>query len=403
VALIFMDAQMGLEHLLSPLTVDEFVTNYWGRTFKHVPGVAGKFSHLLPWQRLNEALEQHRLDFPRLRLTRDGERLPPGTYISYSKPGQRRVAVPRLRYEKLTQELNRGATLVLDAVDELDESLRALAEALELFFHERIQINAYAGWRTSRGFDLHWDDHDVFILQVAGRKRWMIYGMTRPYPLAGDPKEPKPTEPPLWNQILEAGDLLYIPRGFWHVAYPLNEPTLHLTVGVHNRAGLDLLHWLVERMRSRELFRMDLPRFATTETIQAHVAEMRRELLSEWDDDILNRYFADLDASALSRPRLSLACVPVGGSLPSGNMLVKLLAPRPLDLKGESGVVRFSSLKKEWRLAVEALPILSHLDKHRVCSVSELCEVAKSEVDERRVRVFLKELLMNGLVAIVEL
>lgn len=400
-----MDAQapMGLEHLLSPLTIDEFVTNSWGRTFKHVPGVPDKFSHLLPWQRLNEALEQHRLDFPRIRLTRDGERLRPGSYIRYSKSGQRRAAVPRLRYDKLTQELNSGATLVLDAVDELYEPLRILAEALELFFHERIQINAYAGWRTSRGFDLHWDDHDVFILQVTGRKRWMMYGMTRPYPVTGDPKEPKPTGPPVWDHTLEAGDLLYIPRGFWHVAYPLNEPTLHLTVGVHNRAGLDLLRWLVERMRSRESFRMDLPRFATAETIEAHLAELRRELLAEWDDDILKRYFADLDAAALSRPRLSLACAPVAGSLPSGNMLVKLLAPRPLNLKLESGIVNFSSQKKEWRLSPEALPILSHLNKHRVCSVSELCEVAKSELDERRVRVFLKELLLNGLVAIVEL
>ena len=392
---------MTLEHLLSPLTVDEFLTNSWGRTFKHVPGAPDKFCHLLPWQTLNEALEQHRLDFPRIRLTRDGERLQPRSYISHSNSGRKRVAVPRLCYDKLTQELNSGATLVLDAVDELFESLRALAEALELFFHERIQINAYASWKTSRGFDLHWDDHDVFILQVTGRKHWKVHGMTLAYPLTGDPKEPKPTEPPLWDHILETGDLLYIPRGFWHVAYPLNEPTLHLTVGIHNRAGLDLLRWLVNRLRSREIFRQDLPRFASRETIQAHLTQMREELLSEWDDDILNRYFADLDASASSRPRLSLPCAPVD-SLPVEDMLVRLLAPRPLDLKVESGVVRFSSQKKEWRLAVAALPILRHLNRHRLCTVSELCEVAKSEVDERRVRIFLKELLMNGLVAIVE-
>lgn len=390
---------MILDHLLSPLTVDEFFTNCWGQTFKHVPGAHDKFCHLFPWQTLNEALEQHRLDFPRVRLTRDGERLQPASYISHSQPGRKRIAVPRLRYEKLTQELNNGATLVLDAVDELYEPLRALAEALELFFHEHIQINAYASWKTSRGFDLHWDDHDVFILQVTGRKQWMIHGMTRAYPLAGDPKEPKPTGPPLWDHILEAGDLLYIPRGFWHVAYPLNEPTLHLTVGVHNRAGLDLLRWLVNRMRSREIFRKDLPRFATPETIHEHLMQMRGELLSEWDDDVLNRYFADLDASAVSRARLSLASV---DSLPSGNMLVRLLAPRPLDFKVDSGVVCFSSQRKEWRLAVAALPVLRHLDQHRMCSVSELCEVAKSEVDERRVKMFLKELLMNGLVAIVE-
>ena len=399
-----MDAQapMSLEHLLSPLSVDDFLANFWGRTFKHVPGRPDKFSHLFPWQCLNEVLEQHRLDFPRLRLTRDGERLPPNHYITHTRRRDKRVAVPRLRYDKLTQELNRGATLVLDAVDELYEPLRGLAEALELFFHERIQVNAYGGWKTSRGFDLHWDDHDVFILQIAGRKQWMIHAMTQPYPLAGDPKEPKPTGPPLWEQILEAGDLLYIPRGFWHVAYPLNEPTLHLTVGVHNRTGLDLLQWLVKRMRSHEIFRMDLPRFATRDTVQAHLTQMLRELLAEWDDDIVDRYFADLDATAVARPRLSLACAPLINSLPSEEMVVRLLAPRSLDLKVESGVIRFSAQRKDWRFAVEALPILRHLDQHRVCSVAQLCEVAKSEVDERRVRLFLKELLMNGLVAIVE-
>jgi len=32
----------------------------------------------------------------------------------------------------------------------------------------------------------HWDDHDVFILQVSGEKRWRVYGVTRPYPLYRD-------------------------------------------------------------------------------------------------------------------------------------------------------------------------------------------------------------------------
>ena len=110
-----------------------------------------------------------------------------------------------------------------------------IAESLERLFRVRIQVNAYAGWRTSHGFDLHWDDHDVFILQVAGRKQWKVYGMTRKYPLAVDvePTVEKP-DAPLWEGMLEDGDLLYIPRGWWHVATPLDEPTLHLTVGVNN-------------------------------------------------------------------------------------------------------------------------------------------------------------------------
>ena len=48
--------------------------------------------------------------------------------------------------------------------------------------------------------------------------------------------------------------LLYIPRGWWQtVALPLDEPTLHLNVGVHKRTGGDLARWLAERLSRREV------------------------------------------------------------------------------------------------------------------------------------------------------
>jgi hypothetical protein len=79
----------------------------------------------------------------------------------------------------------------------------------------------------------------------------------------------------LWEGTLEDGDLLYIPRGWWHVALPLAEPTLHLTVGIHNRTGLDLLRWLAERMRASETFRRDLPRMSSAQVRAEHAARMR--------------------------------------------------------------------------------------------------------------------------------
>lgn len=394
-------ALQSLGEILQPCPLEEFLGSSWGLTYKYVQGWPGKFSHLLPWERLNEILQQHRLDFPRLRLTRDGQSLAPGAYLRHVT-GRRKVTVPRLQHAKLTQQLSAGATLVLDAVEELYEPLTELAENLELFFHERIQINAYAGWRTSQGFDLHWDDHDVFILQVTGRKRWSVYGMTRPYPLTGDSKKNKPDGVPLWEKTLQDGDLLYIPRGFWHVALPLDEPTLHLTVGVHNRTGLDLLRWVTERMRASELFRKDLPRFATDEARVAHLSELRREFLAEWNDDSLNRYLGAMDANAAPRPRLSLPWSAAAEVLPSSpETRVRLLSPRPLDLKVKDGVIEFSSQKKRWRFSADALFILRQLEEHRVCTVAQLCEATKGEIHEQTVRAFLKELLLNGLVAIV--
>lgn len=393
-----------LERILEPCPVEEFLDSSWGKSYAHVRGRAGKFAHLLPWAQLNEILRRHRLDFPRLRLAKDGKTLPSSAHLRHVQGGRGRGTVPRLLPTELTRRLRQGATLVLDAVDELYEPLEDLALGLELTFHERVQINSYAGWRTSHGFDVHWDDHDVFILQVAGRKLWKIYGMTRPYPVQGDPEpSPRPEGNPLWEGTLEDGDLLYVPRGWWHVALPLDEPTLHLTVGVHNRTGLDLLRWLSDRMRTSEAFRRDLPRFASDEQKVAHAARLREELLVELTDDVVARFQSAYDAMAEPRPQLSLPWSATPEVLPpSDTALVRWLVPRELDLKVENGVMEFSANRKLWRFAAAALPVLSRLAEGRTCYVSELREAAGGTLDAPTVRAFVGELILHGLVAIVD-
>ena len=366
---------VSLSEILEPYAPEEFLASFWGVNFLRARGAAGRFARLMPWARLSEILRQGRLDFPRLRLVKDGKPLPV-----------------------------EGATLVLDAVDELHEPLDDLAAGLELFFREHVQINLYAGWQTSRGFDLHWDDHDVFILQVVGRKRWSIYGETRPAPLVADvEKAERPTGEPLWQGTLEDGDLLYIPRGWWHVAEPLAEPTLHLTVGIHNRTGLDLLRWLSERMRASEAFRRDLPRMASPIERAAHLARMREALFAEMDESLLERFYEDLDAQAQARARVSLPWGATPQAVPgSVRAVVRLVAPRPLKLEEAEGVVELSAMNRRWRFAKDALVILRPLAERRACTIAELCDEARGRLEERTVLAFVRELALCGLVSVAE-
>jgi hypothetical protein len=387
--------------MLEPCAPEEFLDSSWGVNFLHVRGRAGRFARMMPWARLSEILSRQRLDFPRLRLVRDGKSLPVSSYLRHASGGRQKTAIPRLKSAGLARELREGATLVLDAVDELSEPVEELAKGLELLFRERVQVNLYAGWQTSRGFDLHWDDHDVFILQVAGRKRWSVYGQTRPHPLVNDiEKAQKPGHAPLWEGTLEDGDLLYIPRGWWHVAVPLAEPTLHLTVGVHNRTGLDFLRWLSERARACETFRRDLPRLASASERAAHVARLREELLAAWDDATLERFYEDLDARAEPRGRVVLPWVATPDAAPpEASTVVRLLAPRPLRLEAAGGVVEFDSMGNRWRFAEDALPVLRALAERRTCTVAELCEAARGRVAAETVCAFLVELAHQGFVA----
>src|SRR5713226_5775267 len=253
-----------LADVLGPGGTDEFLKQDLGTKFRHFPGSAGKFTPLLTWPDLNQILSLHQLDAPRIRLARDGQPIPADSFIYYH-PARRPNSPPltRLCSKELTEHLQNGATLILDAVDELHSPVAELAANIERVLRARIQVNMYAGWRTSPGFDLHWDGHDVFILQVSGRKHWKVYPMTREYPVQGDPKKENPPDTPLWEGLLEDGDVLYIPRGWWHVAVPLDEPTLHLTVGIHRATGLDFLSWYADRLRSNIDVRKDLPTLQT--------------------------------------------------------------------------------------------------------------------------------------------
>ena len=394
----------GLESLarvLEPCAPEEFLDSSWGVNFLHVRGRAGRFAQMMPWGRLSEILSRQRLDFPRLRLVRDGKSLPVSSYLRHATSGRQRTTIPRLKSAGLARHLREGATLVLDAVDELSEPVEELAQGLELLFRERVQVNLYAGWQTSRGFDLHWDDHDVFILQVAGRKKWSVYGQTRPYPLVNDiEKAQKPEHAPVWEGTLEDGDLLYIPRGWWHVAVPLAEPTLHLTVGVHNRTGLDFLRWLSEQVRASETFRQDLPRLASPAERAAHVARLREAMLAAWDDAALERFYEDLDARAEPRAHVALPWVATPDAAPPvGSTVVRLLAPRPFKLEAAGGVVEFDSMGNHWRFAEGALPVLRALAERRTCTIAELCEAARGRVQPETVRAFLVELAHRGFVA----
>jgi ribosomal protein L16 Arg81 hydroxylase len=328
--------------------------------------------------------------------------VPPDAFLSYQSNRRRSgQAIPRLRVEDLTAQLRNGATLVLDAVDELCEPVTVLAENLERKFRVRIQVNAYAGWRTSHGFDLHWDDHDVFILQVAGRKQWKVYGMTRPYPLARDtmPTVDPPSEP-LWEGLLQDGGLLYIPRGWWHVATPLDEPTLHLTVGINNPTGAEFLSWFVDRLRESEDVRRDLPRFASAEQQAAHTERLRAAIAKAWSDDLLRDFLNDLDARAHPRARVALPSTATPDVLPHGAYAVRWSAARPPSIGRSDAELTVAANGRRWRFAAAAEPILTLLVSGRACSAAELHEAAHG-LPAATVDAFLRELVVNGLAVLL--
>ena len=231
---------LTLDDLIHPCSAEEFLTNYAGTGFLHVPGEAQKFASLFPWPALNHILRTHRFGAKGIRMVSGGRALPQEAFL---KDGI-------VRAPEMTALLREGATVVLERVDCMYEPLTGLAENLERVFQVPIQINMYAGWRVTHGFEVHWDDHDVIVLQVAGRKHWKIYGVTEKFPIKNSVElhSQPPSCDPLFDGLLNQGDVLYMPRGWWHIAIPCDEPTLHLTIGMRYPTGLDILRFVSQEI-----------------------------------------------------------------------------------------------------------------------------------------------------------
>jgi ribosomal protein L16 Arg81 hydroxylase len=297
---------LEFDHVIAPLTRDQFFADYWNKSFIAAKGARGRFAGLLGWDDLNAILEQHRLSPPRFRLTHEGRAIEPFRYMSPGVGGQ-----PQLNSGKLAACLSSGATLVLDCVEELAPRVRELAASFRDALHAGNYVNLYAGWHSQNGLDLHWDSQEIMVLQIAGRKRWQIYQPTRLNPLPDDIETPhRPTGTPIWDGMLEDGDMLYIPRGWWHVAFPVGEPSLHLTVATVPPHGIDLLQWLIGRLRRHEAARADLPQLDDANGQRAYLKVLRPLLAEALGDDAIAEFRHEWEGDLRPLPHIRLPDMP---------------------------------------------------------------------------------------------
>ncbi len=132
----------------------------------------------------------------------------------------------------------RGHTVVLQGLHHTNPHLARLANNVALTLDQPVQVNAYLSPADARGLDVHFDFHDVFVVQLAGSKRWRVWA---PLPRTTEPVKGRHTIPaprldelgdPTLDLTLEAGDCLYLPRGYPHAAETTDRSSDHLTIGV---------------------------------------------------------------------------------------------------------------------------------------------------------------------------
>lgn len=283
-----------LTKLLYPFPIQEFLNQYWTKKALIIPRVSyDKFTHLFSWKDFNHLLNNYPLKFPEVRLNKAGETLP-------------KITNP----QELITQCQHGSTLIIDRLHEKNHAIAHLVALLRIEIGHRSQVNSYCSFPGHQGFACHYDSHEVFILQISGKKHWRVFPETFIYPLShhrSSQFSPPDTEPYV-DKILNPGDLLYIPRGHWHYAIAIDEPSLHLTLGIDCQTGIDFSHWLTSQLQQHPSWRKSLPLLNpdNRNTCQQHL----QNLVNNWLDllkseDLLNRY---LDEQLLQgQPDLKLS------------------------------------------------------------------------------------------------
>lgn len=212
---------------------------------------------------------------------------------------------------KLYQRFGQGSTITLAFLDTVLPELARFCRSLEGEFTCPLQANVYLTPPGAQGAKVHYDTHDVFVLQVAGSKKWTIYGTPVELPLPGQDFDAAIHDvgKPTLEFALEPGDLAYLPRGAAHDARSTETVSLHVTAGILRFTWTDLLLEFVANasLRDAALRRSLPPGFARTGFDKQSARETVRRLLQrvseQGDFDAALEHFAE-EFFSKSRPLL---------------------------------------------------------------------------------------------------
>lgn len=260
-------ANFSFADILAPMTPEEFFRDYYDKKPLHIPGDASKFSGVMNWDVLNRLLNMSAIWSEKsLAVVMDRKIVAPPSYCSQEVDrGGHQVLRPIAA--KVMELCQLGASLAINDIDTLTPEIAAVVGAFEQELTVKGQCNLYCSWQQRQAFQTHYDTHDVFAIHFEGEKDWRIWETRMPHPIQhprykglGEEFDVQNRGKVLMDVTMKPGDLLYIPRGWYHDALSSSGGCIHIAFGMTGIIGLDMLSTISDVAVDREIFRENLPR-----------------------------------------------------------------------------------------------------------------------------------------------
>jgi bifunctional lysine-specific demethylase and histidyl-hydroxylase NO66 len=276
---------LSLAALVAPLSVAEFLERLAQRrpTFLHGDRPE-RFQSLLSWETLRGVMATQ--DCPPLdwRLTVKARRLPRGFYRHDDR---------RLDAAKVDVVMSGGASLIATNLDRNVPALAELADAIRPLVHDSISIGAIVTTGSGGAMARHYDAQDLLLLQVEGAKRWRIYEPRATNFVRGRRLD-APTSAPDLDEVLRAGDALFLPAGCWHDCENSSSRSLHVGIFFDPLTAAQVLGALARRVDDDALHQ---PLLRHGESLEHAEAALKQTLIARVNELSLPELLAQHQAN----------------------------------------------------------------------------------------------------------
>ncbi|XP_053567893.1 ribosomal oxygenase 1 [Bombina bombina] len=219
------------EWLIAPISRDDFFRDIWEKK----PALIRRhnssyYNGLFSTSEFDRILREDRVEFG---VNLDVTSYTNGKRATHNPPGR---ALPLIVWDYYRN----GCSLRLLNPQTFSSTVWNVLSILQELFGTMVGANTYLTPAGTQGFAPHYDDIEAFVVQLEGKKHWRVYNPRNNAEWLPQFSSANFTDQdigkPVLETILEAGDLLYFPRGFIHQGDCLPDAhSLHITISSYQR------------------------------------------------------------------------------------------------------------------------------------------------------------------------
>ena len=219
--------------LLGGLTAAQFMRRHWQ---KHPLLVRQALPGVVPPLARAALFELAARDDVESRLVRRGQD---------GRWSLRRGPVPRRALPPLARP---GWSLLVQGLDLHVEAAHELLACFDFVPHARLDDLMLSYASDGGGVGPHTDSYDVFLIQVAGRRRWRYGRLQHPIWRDDVPLKMLAAMKTEHDHVLEPGDLLYLPPGWAHDGVAVGGDCITASVGFRAPSAGELVRALLAQL-----------------------------------------------------------------------------------------------------------------------------------------------------------